>query len=147
VDTSRRAPPKFSSHDCFCQMCRMMNVMGGITASCQHCQIGCWSLLGYSRSLLRVVGHCLMRKFSVHPIPRVHIVPSGMFQTRQGERDRVQSKNPAVAGLRDPRTPSEHPCCNRVPSALAPHAMSAVPCMLPSSLHSIVYYYNYISNL
>jgi len=114
-------PPKFLSHDCFCRMRQMMNVMGGITASCQHCQIGCWSLLGYSRSLLRVVRHRLMRKFSVHPIPRVHIVPSGMFRTRQGERDRVQSKNPAVAGLRDPRTPHKRPVswpCASHPPAL-----------------------------
>ena len=67
----------------------MINVMGGITATCQRCQIGCWSLLGYSRLLLQVVGHHLMRKFTVHPIPRVRIVPSGMFRVRQGERDRV----------------------------------------------------------
>jgi len=106
-----------------------------------HCQLS-----ALPNWVLVTVG-CLMRKFSVHPIPRVRIVPSGMFRTRQGERDRVQSKNPAVAGLQDPRTPPERPCCNRAPSALAPCAMSAALCMLPSSLHSIVYYYNYISNL
>jgi len=132
-------PPKFSSHDCICRMRRMMNVMGGITASCQHCQIGCCSLLGYSRSLLRVVGHRLMRKFSVHPIPRVHIVPSGMFRVRQGERDRVQSKNPVVAGLRDPRTPPERPCCNRAPSPWPRASRPPALCVLPSSLNSVVH--------
>ena len=79
--------------------CRVMDVMGGITATCQHHQFGCWPLLGYSRSLLRVVGRCLMWKFSVHIVPTVCIVPSGMFRVLQGERDRAQSKIPAVAGL------------------------------------------------
>jgi len=109
-------------------------MMGGITASCQHCRIGCWSLLGYSRSLLRVVGHCLMRKFSVHPVPRVHIVPSGMLRAHQGERDWVQSKNPAVAGLQDPRTLLS--TCAVIERPVSwPHA-SRPPAlrMLPSSL-------------
>jgi len=82
----------------------MMVVMGGISCSCQYHRIGCLSLLGYARSLLRVVGRCLIRIFSVHIIPRVWVIPSGMFRARQGGRDRVQLKNPAVAGLQDPRT-------------------------------------------
>jgi len=42
---------------------------------------------------------------TVHPAPRVWIVPSGMFSACQGERDRVHSENLVVAGLRDPKTP------------------------------------------
>ena len=42
---------------------------------------------------------------TVHPAPRVWIDPSGMFLARQGERDRVHSENPVVAGLRDPKNP------------------------------------------
>ena len=30
------------------QVLQMMLVMGGIDGSCQHCQIGCWTLLGAS---------------------------------------------------------------------------------------------------
>ena len=42
---------------------------------------------------------------TVHPAPRVWIDPSGMFLAHQGERDRVHSENPVVAGLWDPKTP------------------------------------------
>jgi len=42
---------------------------------------------------------------TVHPAPMVWINPSGMFWTRQGERDMVHSENPVVAGLQDPITP------------------------------------------
>jgi len=105
--------------------CWVMDVMGGITATCQHRQIGCWLLLGYLHSLLWLVGHHLMQKLSIHIVPIVCIVPSAMFWVRQEERNRVQSKNPILAGLWDPKTPSECPCCNQALSVLASRLVSA----------------------
>jgi len=111
--------------------CRVMDVMGGITATCQHHQIGRWPLLGYLRSLLRLVGHHLMQKLSVHIVPMVCIVPSAMFRVRQEERNRVQSKNPILAGLQDPKTPPEHPYCNQALSVLASRLVSAYTVRAP----------------
>ena len=111
--------------------CWVMDVMGGITATCQHRQIGHWPLLGYSRSLLRLVRHHLMQKLSVHIVPMVCIVPSAMFRVRQEEQNRVQSKNPILAGLRDPKTPPERPCCNQALSVLASRLVSAYTVRAP----------------
>ena len=54
-----------------------------------------------------------------------------MFRARQEERNRVQSKNPRVAGLRDPKTPPERPCCNQALSVLALRLMSAYTVRAP----------------
>jgi len=39
-------PPTSVGECCNCRVLQMMNVMGGIDGIDQHCQIGCWSLLG-----------------------------------------------------------------------------------------------------
>jgi len=80
---------------------------------------------GHCWALMLTLAARLMRKFSMHPVPRVCIVLSGMSWARQGEQDMAQSKNPVVAGLRDPRTPLERPCCNPAPGALALRVASA----------------------
>ena len=82
---------------------------------------GGWSLLG------AYAHRCgpFDAKFQHISCSWVSIVPSGMSWARQGEQDMAQSKNPVVAGLQDPRTPSERPCCNRTPGALALRVASA----------------------
>jgi len=107
--------------------CRVMNVMGGITATCQHCQIGCWPLLGYSRPLLLHVGHRLMQGSSVQITPRVRIVPSGMFRVHQGEWDGVQLENqdsgtpePPLSAHTVIERPARWPCASRPPVLCVP---------------------------
>ena len=75
-------------------------------------------------------------ELSIHIVPMVCIVPSGMFRVCQEEWNRVQSKNPRVAGLRDPKTPPERPCCNQALSVLASRLVSTSP-IVAGLIHDI----------